>query len=139
MVLRQLTNGFLGLTNSRKGVMCLILFFCSLAPMTYLCFHGKLDSTAYAACMSALTVAVTAIFCHTQGKIDQINMNQRDPMNPMSPMNPMGAINPISPIMPMGTMMPEGVPLGSTISTAISTVETVIGSGPPTNLPGKPL
>jgi hypothetical protein len=127
----KLSNGFLGLTNSRKGVICLILFFCSLIPMTYLCFHGKLDSTAYAACMSAITVAVTAIFCHTQSKTDQMSMNNpTGPMGPIGPMGPMGPMNPIG----MG-----GFPLNQTISSVVSTAETVIGTGPPANLPENPL
>lgn len=72
LIIHQLTKGLLGLASSRKGALCIILFFCSLAPMTYLCFLGKLDSIAYAGCMSAITVAVTAIFCHTQSRTDQI-------------------------------------------------------------------
>jgi hypothetical protein len=71
-IIQQLSKGFLGLTSSRKGTLCLILFFCALLPMTLLCVFGKLDSTAYATCMSAITVAVTAIFCHTQSKTDQM-------------------------------------------------------------------
>ncbi len=65
-------KGIKGLFQSRKGTLCLILFFWSLAPMTYLCFYGKLDSTAYAACMSGITVALTTIFCHTQSRTDQL-------------------------------------------------------------------
>jgi len=72
MLLEKLTKGFLGLTSSRKGVLSMMLFFCALAPMTVLCFLGKLDGTSYAACMSAITVAVVAVFCHTQSQTDQI-------------------------------------------------------------------
>jgi len=72
MLLDQLTKGFLGLTSSRKGTLCLLLFFFSLTTMTVLCLLGKLDGTAYGICLSAVTTAVVAVFCHTQSKTDQI-------------------------------------------------------------------
>jgi len=72
MLLDQLTKGFLGLTSSRKGTLCLLLFFFSLTTMTVLCLLGKLDGTAYGICLSAVTTAVVAVFCHTQSRTDQI-------------------------------------------------------------------
>ncbi len=65
-------KGIQGLFSSRKGTLCLILFFGAVIPMTILCALGKLDGTAYGVCLSALTGAVVAIFCHTQSKTDQI-------------------------------------------------------------------
>jgi hypothetical protein len=72
MLVHQLSKGFLGLTSSRKGVLSLLLFLGSQLPMTVLCFLGKIDGTAYGICVSAVTTAVVAIFCHTQSKTDQM-------------------------------------------------------------------
>lgn len=96
----NLTKGIVGLVESRKGILCLIMFFCSIIPMTILCFLGRLDGTSYAICMSALTTAVVAVFCHTQSQTDQAAMTAP----------PLTAI--------------------------VNGVESIIGSGPPVNLPG---
>ncbi len=74
MILHLLNKGFLGLTSSRKGTLCLILFFCSMVPMTVLCAISKMDGTAYGICLSALCSAIVAIFCHTQSQTDQAAM-----------------------------------------------------------------
>jgi len=72
MLVHQLSKGFLGLTSSRKGMLSLLLFLGSQLPMTILCFLGKIDGTAYGICVSAVTTAVVAVFCHTQSKTDQM-------------------------------------------------------------------
>lgn len=72
MLVHQLSKGFLGLTSSRKGILSLLLFIGSQLPMTILCFLGKIDGTAYGICVSAVTTAVVAVFCHTQSKTDQM-------------------------------------------------------------------
>jgi hypothetical protein len=71
-LVHQLSKGFVGLMSSRKGVLSLLLFAGSQIPMTILCFLGKIDGTSYGICVSAVTTAVVAIFCHTQSKTDQM-------------------------------------------------------------------
>lgn len=80
----MISKGIKHLLESKKGTLSLIVFFCSLLPMTALCCFGRLDSTAYAACMSAITVAVTAIYCHTTSQTEQAAMMQYYPQpNPL--------------------------------------------------------
>lgn len=69
------TSGIKGLLSSRKGTLCLILFFCSLAAMTGLCAVGRIDGTAFGVCLSVVTSSIVAVFCQTQSKTDQAAMN----------------------------------------------------------------
>lgn len=83
LFIHQLNKGILGLTSSRKGALCMMLFFCSLIPMTVLCLLGRIDGTAYGICLSAVTTAVVAVFCHTQSQTDQILGAPQAPLSSM--------------------------------------------------------
>lgn len=71
----KLTDGLTGLCRSRKGTLCMLLMFSCLIPMTVLCYLGRIEGYAYGYCMTALTTAAVAVFCHTQSQTDQAAIN----------------------------------------------------------------